>query len=294
MKFTHIIDAIGNTPLVPLKKLFPHQNVWAKLEGQNPGGSVKDRTAKYMILQAIKRGELPKQKIILEATSGNMGISLSMIGTSLGFRVQIIMSEGVSMERRQILKAMGAELILTKKELGTLGAVQLAKTMVQKSPQKYWFANQFENFDNIRAHEKEIAPEIFSEISPDIIIGGIGTSGTMSGIARFTKKNFPRTKIYGVVPPAGFRVQGIQNPYQDFFPKIFQKKGFDNIFSVSEEESITFLKKLAQKEGIFAGMSSGAVLSGIKRIPFSQKKKNIVVILPDRGEKYLSTGLFNS
>ncbi|MCF7830870.1 cysteine synthase family protein [Candidatus Gracilibacteria bacterium] len=288
----HLTNAIGNTPLVKLNNLFPNQRIFAKLEGQNPGGSIKDRPAKFMILEAIKRGELTKNKTILEATSGNMGISLSMIGSSLGFKVQILMSSGMSEERKQILRSLGAKLILTDPKKGTIGAIYQAKRMVKQNPNKYWFSNQFENPNNPLSYEDSLGPEIINNLPKvDYIVGGIGTSGTMVGLARFFKQNSPKTKIIAVIPPKGFKIQGIQNPKEDFRPKILEEHLFDKKILVSEKESFDFVKILAQKEGILGGLSSGAVLSSTKKINIPSKK-NIVLILADRGEKYLSTGAF--
>jgi len=215
----NLLQTIGNTPLIKLDKILSNKNVnlFAKLEGQNPGGSIKDRAALYMIEQAEKRGELKPGKIILEATSGNMGIALTMIGAQKGYEVHILMSEGMSEERKIMLRALGAKLILTDKTLGTEGAIAKAKELVKKSPFLYWFSNQFNNQDNVQAHYHGTASEILQEVpNIDYLIAGIGTSGTIIGIANRFKKDSPKTKIIGVLPPAGYKIQGIQNPKKDF------------------------------------------------------------------------------
>lgn len=282
----NILQTIGNTPLVKLSAA----NLYAKLEGQNPGGSIKDRAALYMIEQAEKNKKLNKSKIILEATSGNMGIALAMIGAYKNYPVKIIMSEGMSLERRQMIQSFGAQLILTPKNLGTQGALQKAQSLLQKYPGKYWLADQFNNPDNIQAHYHSTAPEILRDLKNiKFLVAGIGTSGTIMGLAKKFKQQSPQTKIIGVIPPPGFQIQGIQNPQQDFAGKIYQNNLIDQIIQVSADQALKTTRKIAQQEGLFVGMSSGAAMHVA-----SQKIKNgkTVVIFPDRGEKYLSTNLF--
>jgi cysteine synthase len=291
----NLLQTIGKTPLIKLSTFSKNKNVsiFAKLEGQNPGGSIKDRTALYMIAQAEQRGELKKGKIILEATSGNMGISLAMIGAQKGYEVNIVMSEGMSEERKTMIRAFGAKLILTNKSLGTEGAINKAQELVGKKPDLYWFANQFNNKDNSKAHYYGIGPEILQEISsPDYFIAGIGTSGTIMGIARRLKKDSPRTKIIGIIPPGGYKIQGLQNPQKDFIGKIHKKNLIDDYLEVSKENAFATTRKIAKTEGIFMGMSSGANIFAAEQIGQNLKKGNIVTIIPDRGEKYLSTELF--
>ena len=281
--------------MIKLDKILNNKNInlYAKLEGQNPGGSIKDRVAIYMIEQAEKRGELKQGKIILEATSGNMGISLAMVGAQKGYKVHIIMSESMSKERKIMLKELGAKLILTDKKLGTKGAICKAKELAKNYPLLYWFSDQFNNKDNIQAHYHGIASEILNEVpSIDYLVAGIGTSGTIMGVANRFKKDFCKTKIIGVFPPAGYKIQGLQNPQKDFSGKIYNDSLIDEHFHVSKEEAFVMTRKVAAKEGLFVGMSSGAVLFAASQTGKSLKTKNIVVILPDRGEKYLSTELF--
>ena len=291
----NLLQTIGNTPLIKLDKILSNKNVnlFAKLEGQNPGGSIKDRAALYMIEQAEKRGELKPGKIILEATSGNMGIALTMIGAQKGYEVHILMSEGMSEERKIMLRALGAKLILTDKTLGTEGAIAKAKELVKKSPFLYWFSNQFNNQDNVQAHYHGTASEILQEVpNIDYLIAGIGTSGTIIGIANRFKKDSPKTKIIGVLPPAGYKIQGIQNPKKDFSGDIYKNNLIDEYRQVSKEDAFTMARKVATQEGLFVGMSSGAALIAASQTSQSLKAGNMVVIIPDRGDKYLSTELF--
>lgn len=281
--------------MIKLDKILNNKNVslFTKLEGQNPGGSIKDRAALYMIEQAEKRGELTRGQIILEATSGNMGIALAMIGAQKGYKVHIVMSEGMSQERKIMLRALGVKLILTDKTLGTGGAITRARELVKSSPLLYWFSNQFNNQDNVRAHYHGIAPEILHGVpNIDYLIAGVGTSGTIMGIANRFKKDSPKTKIIGVFPPAGYKIQGLQNPLQDFSGDIYNDNLIDEHFNVSKEDSFMMTGKVATQEGLFVGMSSGAALFAASQIGESLENGNIVVIIPDRGEKYLSTELF--
>lgn len=291
----NLLQTIGNTPIIKLEKIINNKNVnlFAKLEGQNPGGSIKDRVALYMVEQAEKRGELGKSKIILEATSGNMGIALAMVGAYKGYEVHIVMSEGMSEERKTMLKALGAKLILTDKSFGTEGAIAKAKELFKNSPLLYWFSNQFNNRDNIQAHYHGIASEILQEVpNIDYIIAGVGTSGTIIGIANRFKNDSPKTKIVGVFPPADYKIQGLQNPQKDFSGDIYNSSLIHKHFHVTKEEAFEMARKAAKEEGLFVGMSSGAALFAASRIGESLKSGNMVVIIPDRGEKYLSTELF--
>ena len=295
MKYSNLLQAIGNTPMIKLNKILNNKNInlFSKLEGQNPGGSKKDRVALYMIEQAEKRGELKRGKIILEATSGNMGISLAIVGAQKGYKVHIVMSEGMSKERKTMLKGLGAKLMLTDKRLGTKGAICKAKELAKNFPLLYWFSDQFNNKDNIQAHYHGIASEILNEVpSIDYLIAGIGTSGTIMGVANKFKKDSCKTKIIGVFPPTGYKIQGLQNPQKDFSGDIYNDSLIDKRFHVSKEEVFAMTRKVAIKEGLFVGMSSGAVLFAASQTGGSLKTENIVVILPDRGEKYLSTELF--
>ncbi|MBN1620470.1 cysteine synthase family protein [candidate division WOR-3 bacterium] len=291
----YIFEAIGNTPLIKMKKMFMDEKieVLAKTESRNPGGSIKDRAALFMLEMAEKKGELDKKKTILEATSGNMGISLSMIGAAKGYRVKVVMSEGVSDERKALIKALGAELILTSSELGTEGALREAKYIFKMNPDKYWFADQFNNPDNANSHYYGIAEELLAQ-SPetDFLIAGIGTSGTISGIARKFREKSPDTKIVGVIPDRGYGIHGLQNPFHDFAGELFNGKYVDEFIYASKEEAFKLSRDAAKKEGLLVGMSSGAALFAAKKITQKIQRGTVIVILPDSGEKYLSTELF--
>jgi cysteine synthase len=295
-KYTGLLQTIGNTPMIKLQNTTSNKKVsiFVKLEGENPSGSIKDRAALYMIERAEERGELTKDKIILEATSGNTGIALAMVGAQKGYRVKIVMSEGVSKERRTMVKSYGGELILTDKKKGTRGAIDKVWEYMRRDPDSYWFADQFNNMDNSMAHYSDIAPEILGEVEDiDYLVAGIGTSGTIMGIAHRFRQESPRTKIIGVIPPAGYMIQGLQNPGKDFAGDIYNRDDIDNEVTVSEKEAFSTSRELASSEGIFAGMSSGAAIFAAKTIARQIDSGNIVVVSPDRGEKYLSTQLFD-
>jgi len=295
MTTVNLLKTIGNTPLVKLDKIIknPQIKLYAKLEGQNPGGSIKDRVALYMIREAEKRGELKRGQTILEATSGNMGISLAMIGAQKNYKVKIVMSEGMSEERKIMLRALGAKLILTPKELGTGGAIEKAQELKNKFPQKYWFANQFNNQDNPKAHYHGIAPELLRQIKKiDYLILGVGTSGTAMGIAKRFQKDSPQTKIIEVSPTSGYQIQGLQNQIDDFSGAIYDENLIAKKIIVAPEDAYEMARQVSQKEGLFVGMSTGANLYVAKKISRKIKKGTIVIIVPDRGEKYLSTTLF--
>ena len=287
---TTILNAIGNTPLIQLKRIFPDREIYLKLEGQNPGGSIKDRVAKFLIEQGLLTGELKKGMTILEATSGNMGISLAMIGAVQGFSVKIIMSAGMSIERRKMIQAFGAKLILTPAKKGTAGAREEMLRLIKKYPAKYWATNQFDNEDNSRAHELSLAPEIYAQLkNVKTIISGVGTAGTVMGLARFFKKENKEISVFAVLPPAGFKIQGIQHPKKDFLPGIWDEKLVSRIIEVTKEEAFYWMQKVAKEEGLLIGQSTGAVLASVKNI---QETGPMVLISADRGEKYLSTSLF--
>lgn len=282
-----IIKNIGNTSLIKSKN-----NIHYKLEGQNPSGSIKDRAAIYMIRQAKKRGDLNK-KIILEASSGNMGISLAMLGAVLGYKVKIIMSEAMSIERRKLIEIYGAEIVLTNKNKGTMGAIQKAKELTERYPKKYWFADQFNNPDNVMSHYHGIAKELIAETTNiDYIIGGLGTSGTLMGIAKRFKEFSSQTKIIGITPPSGYVIQGIQNQSQDFSGKLYSENYLDEAIKISFQEAVRSVKSTAKNEGLFVGLSSGAAIYAANQIAQRHSNKKIIAILPDKGEKYMSLNFF--
>lgn len=295
MKYENMLQAIGKTPMIKLEKFHANggMSIFVKLEGNNPGGSIKDRAALYMIEQAEQRGDLRKGMIILEATSGNMGISLAMIGAVKGYKVRIVMSSAMTGERKVMLRALGAELILTDSRLGTRGAIDRAVDLFEESPSSYWFADQFNNEDNIRAHYNGISSEILGEVADiDYLVAGTGTSGTIVGIAERFRNDSPETRIICVVPEGGYHIQGLQNPRDDFSGRIYRDDMMDEQILVSKTEAFAMAGEIAREEGLFVGMSSGAALAAAARMADSGKTGNMVVILPDRGEKYLSTDLY--
>jgi S-sulfo-L-cysteine synthase (O-acetyl-L-serine-dependent) len=293
-----ILSAIGNTPLVEFTNLNCSSKVriFGKLEGTNPSGSVKDRPAYYMIKKAEESGELVHGKIILEATSGNTGIALAMIGAAKGYKVKLIMPECVSIERRRILEAFGTEVILTPGCDGTDGAIRKAHELLRDEPKKYFMPNQFENEHNVLAHYVTTGPEIFTQTKGevDIFVAGMGTTGTLMGVSKYLKEQKPGIKIVGVEPTKGHAIQGLKNMEEALVPKIYHPELLDEKITVKDEEAFETTRLLATKEGIFVGMSSGAAVAGALQIAKKIKFGTIVVILPDRGDRYLSTTLFRS
>jgi len=293
-----VLDAIGNTPIVELFHLNGNPNVklLGKLEGNNPGGSVKDRPAYYMIKKAEESGKLTKQKVIVEPTSGNMGIALAMIGAAKGYSVRLVMPECVSMERRQILQAYGAEVVLTPATEGVDGAIRKAHQVFEEEPEKYYMPNQFDNENNVLAHYETTGPEVFNQTDGeiDIFVAGIGTSGTLVGTGQFLKERKQGIKIIGIEPVEGHTIQGLKNMNESIVPKIYHPEIMDDKIIVQDDEAFEIAKLLAVKEGLFVGMSSGAAVAGALRVAKKIKQGTIVVILPDRGDRYLSTTLFKS
>lgn len=295
-KRDNILDQIGWTPLVPIVKLNPNRNVriLAKLESFNPGGSVKDRPALFMIEEAEKKGELTKDKIILEATSGNTGIGLSMVSAIKGYRIMLVMSEAVSEERKKILRAMGAELKFTPAHLGTDGAIEYAYNLIREEPDRFWLADQFNNEANWKSHYYGTANEIWEQTggNVDVIVSAMGTTGTLMGISRRFQELNPEVEIVGVEPYLGHKIQGLKNMKESYTPGIFERNRARRIINIDDEEAYYTARLLAKKEGILAGMSSGAALAIALKIAREMDKGTIVVIFPDGGERYLSTPLF--
>jgi len=293
-----ILSAVGNTPLVEFTNLNCDSKVriFGKLEGANPGGSVKDRHAYYMIKKAEESGELVHGKIILEATSGNTGIALAMIGAAKGYKVKLIMPECVSIERRRILEAFGTEVILTPGCDGTDGAIRRAHELLRNEPKKYFMPNQFENEHNVLAHYETTGPEIFTQTKGDvdIFVAGMGTTGTLMGVGKYLKEQKPGIKIVGVEPTKGHAIQGLKNMEEALVPKIYHPELLDEKITVKDEDAFETTRLLATREGIFVGMSSGAAVAGALQIAKKITHGTIVVILPDRGDRYLSTTLFRS
>ncbi|MDP1620624.1 MAG: cysteine synthase family protein [Candidatus Moranbacteria bacterium] len=296
MLHQNILSLIGDTPVIKVSKINPNPkvNLYIKLEGQNPSGSIKDRIALAMIKSGEKSGELTRDKIILEPTSGNTGIGLAMVAALKGYRVVLTMSAGMSEERRRILKAYGAEIVLTLEEQGTDGAIMEAHRMVAGSPGKYWMPNQFANPENPEIHYRVTAEEILADV-PDIthFVAGLGTSGTLMGISRKLKEKNKAIRVIAVEPALGHKLQGLKNMQEAIMPEIYDPEMFDEKINVSDEDACSAIRKIAREEGIFLGMSSGAALHAALELAKTLEAGDIVIISPDRGEKYASTNLFN-
>jgi cysteine synthase B len=270
--------------------------VFGKLEGANPGGSVKDRPAYFMIKKAEESGELTRDKIILEPTSGNTGIALAMIGAAKGYPVKLCMPECVSTERQHILQALGAEVVLTPAKEGTDGAIREAHRLFNAEPQKYYMPNQFENESNVQAHYETTGPEVFQQTNGeiDVFVAGMGTTGTLMGVYKYLKEKKPQAKVVGVEPPRGHTIQGLKNMTESIVPGIYDRQMLDEKITVEDGEAFEMTRLLAAREGIFVGMSSGAAVAGALRVAETMTAGTIVAILPDRGDRYLSTTLFRS
>ncbi len=305
---TNILSIIGNTPLVKINHLCSERDaeIWAKLEGYNPGGSVKDRIALSMVKEAEKNGKLKPKGIIIEPTSGNTGIGLALVGALKGYKVILTMPETMSIERRQLLMAFGAELILTEKDRGMVGAVKKASevytSLITNESTSVFMPHQFENPANPRIHRDTTALEIIQDLGcvPDCFISGVGTGGTITGIGEVFRSRKQEVWIAAVEPksspvlsggkPGLHRIEGIG---AGFLPKVLNIEIYDEVIQVSDEDAIEMSRQLSLKEGILAGISSGAALwAALRAAKKFGRGKRVVVILPDRGERYLSTGLF--
>jgi len=295
-KYKSILDGIGGTPLVLANRLNPNKDVeiLAKLESFNPAGSVKDRPALYMIEEAEKKGELTKDKVILEATSGNTGIGLAFVAAVKGYPIVLTMSEAVSEERINILRAMGAEIKFTPAHLGTDGAIEFSYKLAREAPEKYWLADQFNNEANWMAHYHTTAMEIWEQTNGDldIIVATMGTTGTLMGLSRRFQELKPDVQVIGVEPYLGHKIQGLKNMKESYRPGIFEKQRLARIIHIDDREAFETSRILAKEEGIFVGMSSGAAMAAAIRVAKEIKRGRLVVVLPDGGERYLSTPLF--
>jgi len=295
MIYKNILDTIGNTPIIKINKIYNKKdvNIYAKIEGVNPGGSIKDRTALKMISEAEREGKLDENKTIIEATSGNTGIALAMIGAIRGYKVEIIMSKAVSIERRKMIASFGANIVLTDADKGTDGAIQKARELVAENPDKYFHTDQYSNIYNKLAHTKT-AEEIWEQTNGNIdyFVASIGTSGTLMGIGETLKKYNKNIKIVSAEPVEGHYIQGLKNMNEAIMPEIYKKEQLDQIIMVDTEDAYQMSRDIIKKEGIFVGMSSGAAMWASLELAKKQDRGNIVTIFPDRGEKYLSTNLF--
>ncbi|RKX59392.1 MAG: cysteine--tRNA ligase [Thermodesulfobacteriota bacterium] len=293
----NILDTIGNTPLVPIRSIDPGKKVTilAKMESFNPGGSIKDRIALSMIEGAKERGELTKNRIILEASSGNTGIGLAMVSAVKGYRCLIAMSEAASIERRQIMRAYGAEILLTPARLGTDGAIEAVYKLALENPDRYFCTDQYNNPDNSLAHYHGTAPEIWEQTDGrvDVVVTAMGTTGTLMGITQRFRELNPKVRIVGVEPYFGHGIQGLKNMKESYRPGIFDKRLPDDIVNMHEDEAFELTKRLAREEGLFVGMSSGAAMAVALSEAAKLKQGLVVVIFPDGGDRYLSTDIFS-
>ncbi|MCS7142906.1 MAG: PLP-dependent cysteine synthase family protein [Aigarchaeota archaeon] len=295
--YENALGLIGNTPMVKINRLVGKGDatILAKLENYNVGGSLKDRIAKYMIEAAEREGRLREGMTILEATSGNTGIGLAVVAAVKGYKLKVVMPDNVSVERRRLLQALGAEVILTPGEKGTAGAIELVREIVRRTPGEYFVPDQFNNINNVKAHYETTGREILEQTGGrlDAVVVGIGTSGTAMGVGRRVKEYNPNIRLIGVEPVLGQRIQGLRNMREPFPPSLFDPMLFDERYFVTESESIRTARDLARLEGLVMGISSGAVMSvAVRKAKSLGSGKTVVVILPDGGERYLSTELF--
>jgi cysteine synthase B len=294
-RYDDVLAAIGHTPLVEIPRMSPNPGVriLAKLEMNNPTGSVKDRTAKYLVEDLERRGLLHEDSIILEPTSGNTGIALAMIGRRKGYRVALVMPDNVTNERRQMAALYGAEVIDSPGHLGSNGAIALAKHLVSKD-ERFVMPYQYGNPANTQAHYETTGPEILADCPEiDVFVAGMGTSGTLMGVARYMREHKPGVRVVAAEPQPGEKVQGLRSLEEGFVPEIFDAGLLDAKYLVSNRDSLAALRDLVFREGIFGGPSCGAVLVAAAREAKRMGSGTIVALLPDGGWKYLSAGTFS-
>ena len=294
--YKSILDTIGNTPLVHINHLNKNNcvEIYAKLEGFNPTGSIKDRIAIRMIEQAELENKLKPGMNIIEATSGNTGIGLAMIGAVKGYDVTIVMSEAVSYERRRMIEAFGAKIILTPAEKGTDGAIMETRSIIEQNPGFYFNPNQFSNEYNKIAHYRTTAEEIWKQSEGKIthFVSSLGTSGTLMGVGMGLKEKNPNVKVIEAHPVKGHYIQGLKNMQEAIVPEIYDTSQIDISIMIETEDAFAMARRIVLEEGIFVGMSSGAAMLAALEVANNISEGFIVVIFPDRGEKYLSTALF--
>ncbi|CAM3424722.1 cysteine synthase A [Flavobacterium chungbukense] len=297
MKYQNILETIGNTPHVRLNKLFTSHEVWIKIEKTNPGSSIKDRIALAMIEDAEQKGLINKDTIIIEPTSGNTGIGLSLVAAVKGYKVIVVIPESMSIERRKILNAYGAEFVLTPREKGTSGAVEKAIELASITKNSF-IPSQFTNQANVAIHEKTTALEILADFPDgiDYLISGVGTGGHITGVSKILKQHFPKLKTFGVEPALSPVLSGGQpspHPFQGigagFIPEVFNREYIDEIITVEKNESFHYAKKITREEAIFSGISTGAALAAIaKKLKDIPENAVILTFNYDTGERYLS------
>jgi cysteine synthase B len=292
----NILEAIGHTPLVRLQRMSPRPEVkvYAKLEGHNPTGSLKDRIAKYMIAQAEAEGKLTPDKVVLEPTSGNTGISLAMVCRVKGYRLKAVMPESVSPERVQLLRAFGAEVVLTDGRRGTNYSIIVAQEMLARDPGAYFMPYQYGNPANPLAHYETTAVEVLEALPRvDVFVAGLGTGGTLMGVGRRLKEVNPSSKVVAVVPPPDDVIQGLRSLEEGFIPPILDLSLLDSRIMIESREAFATTKELLEKEGLFCGISSGSVVAGARRVAQRMEEGTMVCLLADGGWKYLSTDLWS-
>lgn len=296
-KRNNILDLVGKTPIVPIVRLNPHKDVkiYVKIESFNPGGSIKDRIALNMIETAEQSGELTPEKIVLEATSGNTGIGIAMVCAVKGYKCMLVMPESASIERRKVMEAYGAEILLTPAKRATDGAIEEAYALAREHPERYFLTDQFNNEANWRIHYRTTGPEIWEQTNGTVtdVVATLGTSGTAMGICRYFAENHPEVKVTAVEPFLGHKIQGLKNMKESYRPGIFDKGLPYRVLNIEDEDAFEHSRLLAKKEGIFVGMSAGAAMCAALVRAQQVKKGLIVAILPDGGERYLSTPLFS-
>lgn len=294
--YLNILETIGKTPLVRINRVVKNENatLYVKLEGQNPGGSVKDRIALSMVEAAEHDGTLTKDKIILEPTSGNTGLGLAIVALVKGYKLHVTMSAAMSEERKNMLLALGATLILTDPAKGTDGAIIKARELLEKNPDTYWQPDQFNNPANPEVHYRMTAEEIWEDLDGqvDAFVCGLGTSGTVMGAGKRLRELNPNIRIVAVEPILGHKIQGLKNMKEAIVPGIYSEDGWDEKVIVDDTICHEYSRLLSREEGIFAGMSAGAAFYAAVQVTEKLSGGNVVCIIPDRGDKYLSTPLF--
>jgi cysteine synthase len=289
-----VTDAVGKTPIVRINKLFnkPGVDIYAKLEGHNPGGSVKDRIARVMIDEAERLGRLEKGMTILEPTSGNTGIGLAMVAAVKGYKLTIVMPESMSIERRKVLRAFGAELVLTEGAKGMMGAIETAEELAADS--RFFMPDQFNNPDNVKAHYEGTAPELLEQLKKiDVFVAGVGTGGTITGVGRRLKEADATTKTIAVEPHEGSKIQGLRCLSAGYVPSIVDLSVIDERVFCEDEDAFTIARRLMKEEGLSVGISSGAAMAEAIRQAEKLEKGVVAVIFPDRADRYVSTELFD-
>lgn len=298
-KVESVLELVGQTPIVPIRKItrgLPAQvRVWAKLEGFNPGGSVKDRPTLKMIQEGIRSGQLGEGKTIIDSTSGNTGIALAWIGTVLGYPVELVVPENVSTERKRVIKAFGANIIYSDALEGSDGAIRLCRKIVSENPAKYFKPDQYFNPMNPRAHYETTGPEIYEQTRGEVthLVAGLGTGGTAMGTGRFLKEKDPRIRVIGVEPDDAFHgLEGLKHMASSIVPGIYHEEELDEKIGVSTEQAYAMVYRLCQEEGIVVGQSSGAAMHAALKVARQLTRGTLVVIFPDFGDRYLTTNLW--